>query len=202
MTRANSCLPGELDTLQEGTVLHEAASRLLAIANGWARASNPGFQPVALTGTYTDGAHVHLVVVADPIMIRARVEATGIVMRAGGHGQPALSTLQPERSLPTKNPNIAEALAIMGQVPFGWQELYKVFEIVRDDASIRTIAKLGWATHAEIDAFTASANRPDVSGAAARHARMSGGPPRRQMSEAEARSFIGRLVSAWIDANP
>ena len=89
----------------------------------------------------------------------------------------------------------------MGQVPFGWHGLYKVFEIVRNDASTRSIIKRGWATHAEIDAFTASANRPDVSGATARHARMSGNLPRHRMTDAEARSFIGRLVTAWIGAN-
>ena len=190
----------ELDTLNPGTELHECASRLLAIANGLARASHPDFQPVSLSGRYSEGDHIHSVVVADTIVIRSRVEAVGIVVGAGDQGELAQTKSATGRSLPVSNPNIAEALTIMGQMPFGWPELYKVFEIVRDDAT-PSITKLGWATDAEINAFTASANRPDVSGAAARHARMSGNPPRRRMSDAEARSFIGRLVTAWIDAN-
>lgn len=191
----------ELDPLEPGTELHEYAGRLVGIANGWARANHPDFRPVALSGRYSDGDHIHSVVVADTIVIRSRIEAAGIVVGAGGNWQPAQTTPATERSLPVSNPNIAEALTIMGKMPFGWPELYKVFEIVRDDVTTRSITKLGWATDAEIDAFTASANRPDVSGAAARHARMSGNPPRRRMSEADARSFIGRLVTAWIDAN-
>lgn len=189
----------ELDTLQEDALLYERAARLLAMANGWARVSDQGFRPVSFSGTYTFGDQIHSVGIADTIRIRAHIEASGIVTGAVGPGRPAMSTPEPERLLPTINPNIAEALAIMGQPLLGWAELYKAFEIVRDDAGVRTITRLGWATQAEIDAFTASANRPDVSGAAARHARMSGRPPRRRMTEAEARSFIARILIAWVD---
>jgi hypothetical protein len=49
-------------------------------------------------------------------------------------------------------------------------------------------------------AFTSSANRPDVGGLSARHARVDGGPPKRTMTELQARDFIGRLLRAWMDA--
>lgn len=191
----------ELDTLQPGIELHESASRLLAVANGLARATHPTFHPVGLSGRYSDGDHIHSVVVADAMVVRSRMEAAGIVVRVGDHETPTQTAPGTDWSLLMSNPNVKEALTIMGHGPLGWNELYKVFEIVRDDATARSITELGWATHAEIDAFRASANRPDVSGATARHARMSGNPPRRRMSDAEARSFIGRLVTAWIGAN-
>ena len=47
-------------------------------------------------------------------------------------------------------------------------------------------------------AFTASANRPDVSGKSARHARHGGWPPRYTMTLNEGREFIADLVTAWI----
>lgn len=89
----------------------------------------------------------------------------------------------------------------MGQPDaLNWTQLYKVFEIVRDDVKPQSLIDLGWASATEISAFTGSANRPDVSGAGARHARMGGPLPRRQMSEDVARDFISRLVTSWIDS--
>jgi hypothetical protein len=56
------------------------------------------------------------------------------------------------------------------------------------------------ATKDEISAFTCSANRPDVGGLGARHARINGGLPKQTMTELQAREFIGRLLCAWMDA--
>jgi hypothetical protein len=87
----------------------------------------------------------------------------------------------------------------------GWVELYKVWhaasflEIIRDAVKPVALDKSGLATKDEIRAFTGSADRPDVSGIGARHARMGGGPPKRTMTELQAREFIGRLLRAWMD---
>jgi len=74
-----------------------------------------------------------------------------------------------------------------------------VYEIIRDAMKPVSLEKSGLATKDEISAFTGSANRPDVSGLGARHARLDGGPPRRTMTELQAREFIGRLLRAWMD---
>ena len=110
--------------------------------------------------------------------------------------------LSPQRAIvATTHPDVAEALALMGQpVALGWIELYKVFEIVGDSVKPNTLDKIGLATAHDLSAFRASANRPDVSGADARHARMSGGPPKHHMSLPEGRQFISDLVQAWIDS--
>jgi hypothetical protein len=76
----------------------------------------------------------------------------------------------------------------------------KVFEIVRDSVKPNTLDKVGLASADDLSAFGASANRPDVSGAEARHARMSGGLPKHHMSLPEGRQFISDLVRAWIDS--
>ena len=59
----------KLDNLNPGTELHERASQLLGMANGLARATHSDFQPVSLAGTFSDGDHIHSVVVADTIVI-------------------------------------------------------------------------------------------------------------------------------------
>jgi hypothetical protein len=99
----------------------------------------------------------------------------------------------------TARPEVAEALTILATPDGGWVELYKVYEIIRDAMKPVALDKSGLATKDEIRAFTGSADRPDVSGIGARHARMGGGPPKRTMTELQAREFIGRLLRAWMD---
>jgi len=99
--------------------------------------------------------------------------------------------------------DVAEVLEILGRAEPepDWVELYKVFEIV--SSRVPGLDKKGWVTSAGIRAFTASANRPDVSGAQARHARMPGGRPKGTMTLVEARQMISVLVAAWLDSlNP
>jgi hypothetical protein len=86
-----------------------------------------------------------------------------------------------------------------GVQPLGWVELYKVHEVIRDAIQPKKTYELGWATKADDSAFTGSANRADVSGDEARHARNSGPPPTRTMSLAEGRSYISDLVMKWLD---
>lgn len=95
--------------------------------------------------------------------------------------------------------DVAEALALMGRTPeLGWIELWKVYEIVRHNIRPAKVTSLGWVTTNDESAFTASANRPDISGQRARHARMPGHRPRRTMSERAGRQFISGLVAAWL----
>jgi hypothetical protein len=100
-------------------------------------------------------------------------------------------------------PDVAEALAILGRADPApnWGDLYKVFEIVRENVGgQKALEKRGWVTRNEIDVFKASANRKEVSGDEARHARWRGSSPRRTMTMVEGRQMIGVLVTAWMES--
>jgi hypothetical protein len=58
--------------------------------------------------------------------------------------------------------------------PLGCVELYEVHEVIREAIQPKKVYQLGWTTDAEDSAFTGSANRADVSGDEAHHARNSG----------------------------
>ena len=192
----------EVDDRPDGVPFYEVAPRVLRRVNGLGRVRNPAYEPVSLTGRYTEGSSVHHVVMADGIRIRARVEATAEVRGADGQVLPPAAPDGPDRArVATFSSDVEEALYILGQAEaLDWGQLYKVFEIVKDDVSSTSMVDLGWTSAADISAFKASANRPDVSGAAARHSRMGGTPPRHQMSHDVAQAFISRLVSTWIDS--
>jgi hypothetical protein len=196
-------LADEIDSRQQGLQYYEVAPKVLERVNGLARVANPVYQPVELSGCYLEGKQRNVVVKPDSVVMRVRVGTPRIVVTGSdGVVHASLPPLSPQRAVVvTTHPDVAEALALMGQpVALGWIELYKVFEIVGDSVKPNTLDKIGLATAHDLSAFRASANRPDVGGADARHARMSGGPPKHHMSLPEGRQFISDLVRAWIDS--
>lgn len=58
----------------------------------------------------------------------------------------------------------------------------------------------GWASHREINTFSESADRREISGSDARHARLPGSPSGRAMSLREARDFMFDLAKKWLDS--
>ena len=82
-----------------------------------------------------------------------------------------------------------------------WSDLYKVFEIIRHVVGDEdTIKASGWASHREINTFSESADRREISGSDARHARLPGSPSGRAMSLREARDFMFDLAKKWLDS--
>jgi len=194
--------PDEL--LDDGARLYEVASLLLHQVNGVARVRSSHFRPVRLVGRFSDDARrQHAVVLAETA--EARVRAFSAAVAVDGQQPPAPPAAGPSYvQLARTHLDVAEVLEILGKANPApdWVELYKVFEIVRDSVGgLKPLERQGWVTAAALDAFTASANRPDISGAQARHARTSPKPPRkRTMTLIEARQMIGVLVTAWLDS--
>lgn len=192
----------EIDERPPSVPLHEVAAVVLRRVNGLARVRNPDFRPVQLSGRYSEGENVHIVLIAEAGEIRVRTTASAVVVGQDGIEIDSPPQLGPERAARSAvRPHVVEALGIMGQPGIlTWADMYKVYEIVRDETKPRSLEEFGWATASEVSAFTASANRPDVSGSGARHARMAGDPPKQRMGEEQGRAFLSRVVTAWIDA--
>lgn len=186
------------DGMEGAQEVQPAAAALLVLLNGAAKASDPSHRPVDLTGHFRSGETVHAVVLADTITVRSRLGA--VVVRADGDPHPP----PPPRArawaaLASTDPPVSDALRLLGSVELDYVALYKLFEIVRDDSGGSTgIVGRKWAAREDISAFTGAANRPDVSGDDARHARMPGAPPKRSFTIDESRSFVLTLVQRWL----
>jgi hypothetical protein len=189
-----------IDNPPEGKAFYEAAQDLLPIVNGIGCVKSAKFRPVKLDGRYQDGDKRHTVIGVATIEERERVHAVGIVTGPDGKEKPQPPPPGIAYAGLTARPEVAEALTILAAPGGGWIELYKVYEIIRDAVKPVALDKSGLATKDELNAFTGSANRPDVGGLGARHARIDGDPPKRTMTELQAREFIGRLLRAWMDA--
>jgi hypothetical protein len=103
------------------------------------------------------------------------------------------------------DPDVADVLRVLGQPgPLDWYDIYKAWEIVEHAVGgWPQVVTRGWATKADLDRLTASANHPGISGDEARHARMPGTPgPNRTMAMNEADAMVRRLVTNWIESHP
>jgi hypothetical protein len=154
---------------------------------------------VNLTGRFSDEAgRQHQVVLADTAEVRARVNP--VMVSVDGKLPPPLPAPGPGYvQLAQTHPDVAEVLNILGGADPApdWSDLYKIHEIMLDN--VPGFYQRGWITKDQISAFTASANRKEVSGDLARHARWKGDPPKRTMTLVEARQLIGSVVIAWLD---
>ncbi|MDO3129671.1 hypothetical protein P5V43_21425 [Mycobacteroides abscessus subsp. bolletii] len=178
------------------------AEELLRQVNGLARARNPDFRPALLTGRYTNPSGTHVFAAALNLELRISLGMTATVLGADGESIPDPPSPWPDRlALAAAHPDTAEVLAILGsREPLGWVELYKIHEIIRNAIKPDTLIGLGWSDKTTDSAFTASANRKDVSGDTARHARNSGASPTHTMTLPEGRSCISDLVTKWLAA--
>ncbi|WP_328365564.1 hypothetical protein OG800_35495 [Streptomyces sp. NBC_00445] len=202
----------ELDGLiDDGGQLLSTATRLLQRVTGVARILDSSFRPVSLSGTFVEvdgtGAEKRHHV-AQAGTAEERSKAYAVVVSTSNEQSPASQSPPPPPppegppyiQLASSHPDMTEMLEILGKpsVSLTWIDLYKIYEIVRDSVgNEQTLKANKWVPDGELSAFKASANRPDVSGSGARHARMGGGPPKQTMNLAEGAAFIRKLVLAW-----
>jgi hypothetical protein len=153
-----------------------------------------------LSGTQIDSrGHKHTVVSPSSIVSVARMGRPTVLINGVPVEQPPSPALD-LLALADSRPVVGEVFDLVGKSQLDWIDLYKVYEIVREEGGgIEGVEKKGWATKRKQSAFTASANRKDVSGDDARHARsQSPKTPRETMTIHEARVFIRGLAVDWL----
>jgi hypothetical protein len=197
--RRSAVEPAPDEFLDDGSRLYDTALVLLRRVNGVARTLRSDFRPVALTGRFSDETgRQHQVVLVDTAEARAR--ANPVTVSVDGAQPAPLPAPGPGYvQLTQTHPDVAEVFDILGNADPApsWAELYKILEVLLD--SVPEFYQRGWVTRNQVSAFTASANRREVSGELARHARLKGDPPKGTMTLVEARQLIGSLVITWLD---
>jgi hypothetical protein len=185
--------------LDDASRLSDAASVLLRRVNGVTQTLSSDYRPVGLTGRFSDETgRQHQVVLVDPAEARAR--ANPVTVSGGGAQPPPQPAPGPGYvQLAQIHPDVAEVLDILGNADPApsWSDLYKVHEILLDN--VPGFYQRGWVSKDQISTFTASANRREVGGDLARHARLKGSAPKRTMTLVEGRQLILGLVARWLD---
>jgi hypothetical protein len=185
-----------LDHLCEVVQVQEAARALVARVNGAMRLHDNGFQGVKLGGRYRNETGEHVIVEAASAVARSKA---GTITVVGGAAATRPTGPREYAQLGGTDPGAADVLLILSRGDLDWYDLFKVFEIVREDlGGEAVIIGRGWATKSDLTAFRGSANHPGVSGQAARHARQKRTIPKRTMTLRQGRAFIADLVRSWM----
>jgi hypothetical protein len=182
---------------------HREVEWLVTLVNGAAVAENASFRPVRAAGRYTDDeGRTSAVVGAGCAEIRVYISTAGVV-----GGENGVATPPPPPSTPrfvalaaATNGPAADLLELLGvDRPLTWADLYKVYEIITGETGgADAVTSAGWATGPELSTFRASANRRDISGPEARHARNKGPAPAKVMTLEQGRELMRRLSRAWL----
>ena len=195
------------DNLNDAEKVREVATGILDKLNGLAKLRFGSFQPLKIGAvSYIDDSGKRHQFVSFPsatLTMRSKLRVTATVVKPDGtvdasnKKQPSIIELG--YSIAQKDANAAEALRIFGVFDTNWFNLYKVFEIIRDDVGGHAqLIRAGWVSEKNISRFTGTAQSSDILGDDARHARYRGGPPSDPMSLSEAKSFIKTILEQWI----
>lgn len=195
------------DLFDDSRRLLDTASRLLVRSIGIARALGVPIRKVVLGGKYVDDDGSGMPRRRQIHQLEAAVErstARRIVLVVDGSPQVEKPQGPEFNRAAVNSPEVAEVFEIFGRgaIPgLDWVDLYKIFEIVRHHAGgERALLAKAWVSKGEISAFKGSANLPEVSGGAARHARTTGGVPKQTMTLAEGRSFVRKIAAVWCNS--
>jgi hypothetical protein len=187
------------DQAQSASEAHGAGRPILEQMNGIARLSDRRHKSVSLSGRIVDTTDEsgHAVVLAGTINLRSRV-SMAVVVADGENGPTSPRDEVRLAEIAATDPEVARVLGLLDREASDQDRLWRAFELVRNvvgggDA----VREQGLASASEMSAFSAWANRPEVSGEAARHEVMSGSAPKRSMSTGEAWAFVRQLVTTW-----
>jgi len=181
-----------------------SAEALITIVNGAAKLDSDEFKPVApdhVARFHDDGHKDAFIFLSETLNLTARMGRPTLLVNGVPQETESWPNLESWVRLAQRDGNVAKALRIITSRELNPVNLYKLYEIVRDDVGNESaMIQRNWATRNQLSAFRRSMNHPAASGAGARHARMEEDPPTDPMSEDQARAFVRGLLRAWLTA--
>jgi hypothetical protein len=187
--------------IADSTAISQVADPLVRQINQALRCIHPNHRDISVASIsrMDDSGKMqrHIIVKPETLSLRTRVHGVAAIV---GHPpeKPRPSPAQRLVMLSSVDPQVAEVMELWNQSPRRGDVLYKIYEVIRAaHGSDQAIADAGIAEMDELKRFTGSVNRPDVLGRFARHARMTGAPPKKQMTQQEAVKFARKLIDSW-----
>lgn len=162
---------------------------------------DPHFEQVPRSSAVVDeNGHQHHFVEGQTVSATASVSvsATGTVSRSG---PPPATRLRTRGELILQ---ISEVVPEVDEVARTWARerdpvnLYKIYEIIKDQTSNGLCQMSDLVSNAQIKRFTRTVNHPVGAGERARHSRMSSQPPPNPMSDSDMIQFIANLIDKWL----
>lgn len=107
--------------------------------------------------------------------------------------------IQSSLAVAEKSPAVKQVAKLVYEDGFSWDNLYKIYEIIRNDLNGgKNLGNKHYVHSSELSRFTNTCNSPDILGNNARHGVQKGNPPKEPMSIEEALDFIREMACGWI----
>ena len=192
---------GSLDSADK---VRECAIPIIEMINGAMKIHAPdhrGARESGVTLIEDNGRRHHYLYIQSSLTVRSKVTANATITASNGTRKAALphSSVESWIRLAKSDKAVADALHFFTDNT--WINLYKVFEIISEDAGGRdAIVRNGWATRRSLGRFTQTAQSKAALGDLARHAADRFGPPSQPMTTQEAESLLRGLIVSWLSS--
>lgn len=190
--------------IQDHREVVAVARPLMERMNGIAKIIAPWFHPInshTLVSVHENGNR-GIAILAGPLEFRVPSEIPLRELLPGT--SPQLGTAEAMLQLAERQSRIATALRIYGTLPPTWQNLFNVYEVVKEDVGgEHEVSASGWIDEDELIRFKATANNPAAIGDQARHQKQSSfkrKPKHKPMSHEEAKAFLNDLLKGWLSS--
>ncbi len=191
----------DFDSLSSADEVRERAITIIKMLNDAVKFEIHNFRGVSEDGVTLiedDGIRHHHVYIKGSITARSKTSANLTATTSKGTQQiaPRPSNVESLLNLAKDDKAVADALHFFRENT--WINLYKVYEIIKDDVGKKdVIIRNGWLTKNELNRFTRTAQSRAALGDAARHA-SNKPPPPQPMPFHEAESLIRGVLLSWF----
>ena len=192
---------------KKSSIIWNKARNFISEINGAASLSIPSWEPINLTNikvvqpereTRWLPITVSVELRNSPQTLTATIQSSeGVKPKHNSETRP----IHPAANLllvAQEDESVAKLLRLQ-QYAMDWTNLYRIYEIIKDDYGKKEIISKKWAMDYEINAFTGSANNPNVSGDDSRHGIKKGERPRKTMGITKARILIAHITREWLN---
>lgn len=195
------------NALTDAEAVLKRAEEIIARANGAAKMLSGSFHTVRVdlvTRVHGDGRRQRFMFASGGATVRARASAVCHVTGGVVDNTPAPPTdLERWTALAERNSRVQDVLRLVETQGLDWVNLYRIYEIVREDVGGRFAGKLqiinnGWATRDEIELFVKTSCNPDAVGDEARHGVATEDAPADPMPLSQAENLIRHIVYQWV----
>jgi hypothetical protein len=174
----------------------EIGEELLEVLNGIVRVECPYYRGIKLKGlirVFQDGTSQGIVDKSFEVYGLNEIKSFREYIGS------ATSHAEAMDALANSDGNVREALRVFSLRDDPFMNLYKVFEIIREDlGAIDAITHHLGISKARIKHFTGTANHSESIGRQSRHARSNGVPVKMPMPPSDARELLRSMMCGWI----
>jgi len=194
----------DFDSFSSADDVRKCAIKIIDWLNGAMKLRSPNFRSVfedGVTFINEDGKRHHYVYLKGTIAARTKVSAELTTSNGTLQVAPQPSDVESWLSLAKRDKAVADAFHFFG-FRRDWFNLYKVYEIIRDDVGGEVkLKEKNWVPNKYLKNFTRTAQSREAIGDDARHASEKPAPPEKNpMTRKEAESLIRKLLRDWLSS--